>query len=269
MSDALTDFERTALAASFPSARGEKVLWQVGFPDSAIPSTLLNAGDFWAEVSRALTNGALPGGRRRILAFACQQYPASHAFAVGRLRKVLLVGASPDESSAIRADRELRELRAAARLGHLQVSAVLAAQLSDLRSIISEQPDILHLATHGDGAFLYFESPIGERQRLPAADLTDTLARYRDTDGLKLTGLVLASCHSDSAAHAFLDVTESVVAHRGLLDDACAVIFTRRLYEELATMPSLTRAANNVAEDLARDGVCDLRATLITISNAG
>ena len=111
-----------------------------------------------------------------------------------RLRKVLLVGASPDEDDTVRADRELRELRAAARLGHLQVTAVLAAQVSDLRALLRERPDVLHLSTHGDGESLYFESSFGERQRVPVAEVIATLARYRNEDDLKLTGLVMASC---------------------------------------------------------------------------
>jgi CHAT domain len=266
MNEVLTDTEIAALAAAFSAVRGEKVLWRVGFPDASIPSPLLNAGDFWAEVSRALANGVLPGGRRRIIALASQQYPASHIFAGGRLRKVLLVGASPDGSGTIRADRELRELRLAARLGHLQISAMLAAQVSDLRVILGDRPDILHLSTHGDGAFLYFESQDGEDQRIPITEVTSTLIRYINADGLKLAGLVLASCHSDSAAKAFLAVAESVIAHRGLLNDADAVVFARRLYEGLSVTPSLTAAANDAAEDLARDGVCDLRANLIAIS---
>lgn len=266
MSEALTDGELAAFAATFPSVRGEKLLWQVNFPDQAIPSTVLNAGDFWAEVSRALANGALPGGRRRVVAAAHRLYPASDAFAAGRLRKVLLVGASPDEDDTVRADRELRELRAAARLGHLQVTAVLAAQVSDLRALLRERPDVLHLSTHGDGESLYFESSFGERQRVPVAEVIATLARYRNEDDLKLTGLVMASCRGESAAAAFLDVAESVVAHQGSLDDACAVVFARRLYEELYDTPRLVDAARNAAADIAENGDCDMRADLITLS---
>jgi hypothetical protein len=265
-SEALTEAVVAAFAATFPAVRGEKFLWQVGFPDLAIPSVLHNAGDFWAEVSRALDNGALPGGRRRMMAAAFRAYPANDAFAAGRLRRVLLVGASPDEGDVVRADRELRELRAAARLGHMQVSAVLAAQASDLRVLRQEQPDLLHLSTHGDGANLYFESPLGESQRVPAADVAAALADYRDRGGLKLTGVVLASCRSDSAAAAFLDVADSVVAHRGAFDDACAVLFTRRLYENLYGTPRLVDAARDAAEDISADGDCDIRAGLITIS---
>ncbi|QXJ20197.1 CHAT domain-containing protein [Actinomadura graeca] len=253
MSDELTEAEIDAFARAYPSVRAEKFLWGVGFPDRTMPSTVLNSGDFWSEVSRALANGALPGGRRRILAAAHRAFPAGEAFAAGRVRRVLLIGASPDEDDAVRADRELREIRAAARLGHLDVSAVLAAQASDLREILRARPDVLHLSTHGDGSLLYFESSFGDRQAVPVTEVAATLARYRDADGVRLGGLVLASCESEAAAEAFLDVADSVVAHRGPLDDACAVLFTRRLYEGLRDVPSLVRAARDAADDMARE----------------
>lgn len=266
--EALADAEVAQFAVTFPAVRAEKLLWQVGFPDGMIPSTVLNAGDFWTEVSRALASGVFPGGRRRLLAAAYRLYPANDAFAAGRLRRVMLVGASPDEGDTIRADRELRELRAAARLGHLEVSAVLAARISDLRVLLRAKPDVLHLSTHGDGTHLFFESPLGERQRVPVADVTATLAGYRDNGGVRLTGLVLASCHGESAATAFLGVAESVVAYSGLLDDACAVRFAGRLYEELYDTPRLLDAARQAAEDMSREGDCDVRAGLITVSAA-
>ncbi|WUI02579.1 CHAT domain-containing protein [Spirillospora sp. NBC_00431] len=267
MNDELTDVEIEAFAKAYPSMRAEKFLWGAGFPDRSMPSTILNSGDFWSEVSRMLANGVLPGGRRRLLAAAHRAFPASDAFAAGRVRRVLLIGASPDEDDTVRADRELREIKAAARLGHLEVSAVLAAQAADLREILRARPDVLHLSTHGDGTLLYFESSFGERQRVPVTELAATLSRYRDGDGVRLGGLVLASCDSEQAAAAFLDVADSVVAHRGRLDDACAVLFTRRLYEELRVVPSLVHAARNAADDLARDdGDChEVAANLITL----
>lgn len=266
--EALADAEVAQFAMTFSALRGEKLLWQVGFPDGLIPSIALNAGDFWAEVSRALASGAFPGGRRRLLAAAYRLYPASEAFAGGRLRRVTLVGASPDEGDVVRADRELRELRAAARLGHLEVSAILAAGISDLRVLLREKPDVLHLSTHGDGTHLFFESALGERQRVLVAEVTAALAGYRDYGGVRLTGLVLASCHGESAATAFLDVAESVVAYRGPLEDACAVRFTRKLYEGLYDTPRLREAARQAAEDLSREGDCDISAGLITVSAA-
>ncbi|GGK97346.1 hypothetical protein Sme01_35860 [Sphaerisporangium melleum] len=271
MTDRLSENELAAFAAAYPTMRADKLLWHAGFPDALIPSTTLNSGDFWAEVSRALANGALPGGRRRLLARAHRDFPANGAFSAGRLRRVLLVGASPDEDDPLRADRELREIRAAARLGHLEVSAVLAAELADLRAVLRERPDLLHLSTHGDGTHLYFETRIGDGQRVEASEVAGALARYRDTDQVKMAGLILQSCEGAAVAARFLDVAEVVIAHRGPLDDACAVLFTRRLYEELLDTPELAPAARQAAEDVARaDPECaGMLADLIVLSGSG
>ncbi|WP_155353662.1 effector-associated domain EAD1-containing protein [Acrocarpospora macrocephala] len=263
MSDALSDAEVAAFAAAYPTVRAEKLLWTARFPDSVIPSTVLNAGDFWSEVSRVLANGAFPGGRRRLLALAHRSFPANAAFAAGRVRRVLLVGASPDEEVALRADRELREIRKAARLGHLEVASVLAAQVSDLRAVLAERPDILHLSVHGDGTYLYFESALGDGQPVAARDVVTTLARYRDADQVRLTGLILQSCESESVAAEFLDVAEVVVAHRGRIDDACAVLFAGRLYEELRDTPSLPSAVRNASAD--DEPSCDFRDNVIVL----
>ncbi len=261
----LTESEVSEFASVFSSVSGANFLWQAGFPDAMTPSIALNAGDFWAEVSRKLRNGAFPDGRRKLIAAAYRRYPANDAFAGGRLRRVLLVGASPDEGDTVRADRELREIQNAARLGHLEVASVLAAQVSDLRIISREKPDIVHLSTHADGESLYFESPIGEPQRTAADEVVATLAEYRDTSGVKLSGVVLSSCHGEGIAGSFLAIADSVVAFRGLLDDACAVLLTRRIYEELRETPDLTKAARHAAQDLSREGDCAADSELITL----
>jgi hypothetical protein len=258
----LSDEEFTAFATVFPPGPGARqFLLAAGFPELLIPNTFgLNALAFWGAVVNEVGAGALPGGRHALLAAAHRRYPANPVFASAAPKRVLLVGASPDDEVRIRADRELRALTSAARPGHLAVSSVLAAAVTDLQEILSVRPDLLHLSCHGEGDELIFEDAWGEAQPVSAAQVARTLDLYRAQAGVRLSGLVLGSCDSASIASVFAPVAEVVIAHKGELDDECAVRFAAELYAELNRTPSLAAAARIAAHHTGQSGdeICAL-----------
>ncbi|WP_440099024.1 effector-associated domain EAD1-containing protein [Streptosporangium sp. H16] len=267
MRDEFTSEEITELAGAFslgPEARW--LLDRAGFPPAMIPAMRdVNGGDFWWAVGREIARGVMPDGRRRLMAVAAERYPNNPVFQAAlrdaapettrhpsetvTATRVMAVGASPRGHLRVRADREARAIQEAARLGHLDVLICPAAQAADLKRLREFQPDILHLSCHGDGKNLIFEDVHGGEHPVPAGDVVETLRHHREAEGGHLRGLVLGSCHSVEIASRFTEVADQVIAHRGELDDACAIAFARHLYEDLHRIPDLGRAARNAARD--------------------
>jgi hypothetical protein len=182
------------------------------------------------------------------------------------IRRVLVVGASTVGSPAlgagqgnqgnqgkepIRADRESKLIREAAELGHLTVDFRPAATVDDLDGVLTVRPDILHLICHGDGRNLTFADTYGEPRHVPAVQVANLLAAYRRHAGVRLAGIVLNACYSADIAELFTPIADTVIAHKGSLDDGCAQLFAARLYRGLRDVPSLGAAALLAAEHLA------------------
>ncbi|MYV97438.1 CHAT domain-containing protein, partial [Streptomyces sp. SID3343] len=160
---------------------------------------------------------------------------------------VLYIGASPDDHAQLRVDRGLRELLGIAEWGGIVVEPVPAAMASDLRRIRATRPDILHLACHGSGESLLFEDIHGEEHAVSAHQIVRTLRLYRDEVGIRLRGLVLASCDSEAIVEQFRGTADTVVAHTGPLDDLCANAFAGLFYREVAHGLGLAGAARVAA----------------------
>jgi CHAT domain-containing protein/effector-associated domain 1 (EAD1)-containing protein len=270
VSDEFTIGEITELAVVFGGGRPARALLRrVGYPMSRMPATADTAALFWEQISESLAQGAFPDGRQQIMKEALRQFPGNAVFRIavtvsvviepaadrpasgsaeGGPLRVLVIGANPAGPERIRPDREARAILAARDGGHFQVELCPAASASDLRQVLTFRPDILHLACHGDGDDLIFEDVDGEEHRVSARHVADTLRLYRELKHVRLRGLVLASCASDGIAGYFTDVAERVVAHRGLLDDDCAVAFAGELYRALAGDNDLGVAARLAAQ---------------------
>jgi hypothetical protein len=291
-----TAAEIAVLAEAFPPIRtARSLLREAGFPMTEMPGAPETAAGFWEQVSESLANGALPGGRGRILIAASRRFPGQPAFTVAaahpsvavadrcvavaddtvaavddkvRALRVLVVGASPSGTGRIRPDREARAIEAAG--NHLLVRYCPAAAATDLRHALEFQPDILHLACHGRGTDLVFEDTFGAEHAVPARDVAGTLRLYRDLGKVRLRGLVLGSCDSELIAADFAGVAERVVAHSGPLDDECAVVFAGHLYAALAHTADLGAAARLAAQHtLLTDQSCAAPMACMLVLPAG
>ena len=245
--DSLAEHEIVALAKAFPPVRSAAiVLGQAGIPLEDLPNgEFMTPVEFWWEVSRAIDRGLVRDGRRALLAAAHSRMPYNDAFQPNerQILSVLVVGSSPSEAAQLRADRELRAILAAAKGSHLAVHSAPAAVATDLEQVLSQRPDVLHLACHGDGENLLFESESGQARLVRGDLIADVLGVYRSQAGIQLRGVVLNACHSADIAESFTSVADVVIAHHGPLDDACAVIFAGKLYQALVAAPSLAEAA--------------------------
>jgi hypothetical protein len=238
-------------------AAARMVLRSAGFPAEHVPSQADTTPlEFWGRIDEALSAGLLDRGHDRVLAAACDRFPANRVLCRRRVRKVLFVGAGPVGQQRLRSDRELREILAVTRRLDLHVEPCPAADVTDLRRLLSLRPDLLHLACHGDGENLVFEYPSGRQHGIPAVEVASLLETYRLQAGVHLQGILLGSCFSDKIAALFASPEVTVVAHEGELDDDCAVRFAGQFYEALAEVGEIGAAARIAATHVAGQHRC-------------
>ncbi|MFI0980878.1 effector-associated domain EAD1-containing protein [Streptomyces sp. NPDC021093] len=274
----LTDEEIHALAQAFPpgpSARA--LLHRAGFPREHVPGQFgVTPLEFWYAVAEAVSAGIMEDGRGRLLETAARDYPHSPVLrAVPRpaVAHVLVVGASPHGSPRVRTDRELRAIQQAVAGGPVAVDYCPASDVTDLDRVLDVRPDLLHLVCHGEGEQLVFEDAYGDAHRVPARDVARLLGVYARYARAELRGLVLASCDSEAVAELFTGVVETVIAHRGPLDDDTAVLYAREFYGLLARVPALDAAARLAAEHVAvalgDEYGEQLKANLVVLGHSG
>ncbi|MFW6639323.1 effector-associated domain EAD1-containing protein [Nocardiopsis algeriensis] len=249
----LTPEEIGELTRIFPPHRAHHLLNRAGFPPGAVPAFPYTARDFWEQVAAELSHGAVSDGRWRLLEAAHRLYPGNEVFRAARTAppalpmRVLVMSAEPRGTQHLEAGREVRAITHALRGSGAEVELVPAARSTDLGRVLSFEPHVLHLVCHGEGDSLVFGDVHGEAHHVPARDLADTLRHYRKTSDTGLHGLVLSSCDGEHIAPLFTGAAEVVVAHRGRLDAACAAAFSGHLYERLAQVGDLGRAAATAA----------------------
>lgn len=299
----LDDLLTTVPALFRSTADAVTLLRRIGYPANRIPNFDANHLAAWDRVFTDLAAGIIDAPYRRLISVALRTFayndvlqrlaarygltsptagpvgPASppHGSQPSRpaggpgVRRVLVVGASPEGSERIRGDRELKEILRSQELGLISVSVCPAATILDLEAVATFRPDILHLACHGDGAHLVFEDGFGERRAVRATAVVDLLATYRRRLGVQLSAVILNSCHSAAIAELFLPVADVVVAHHGPLDDACAVVFAGELYRTLRLTPSLADAAHIAAEHVsAAEDLCpSIKNDLVVLPRGG
>lgn len=266
--EALNRAEVEALATCFATSHeAGSLLLAAGYPPAALPASAETARSYWERVAAAVAAGVMQDGRRRIIAEAFNSYPYNPAFqyAPAPLRpdsstattshsanhasssstqpsakpgalRVLLLGASPDDEDRVRWDAELKAMSRAADRGFFVLDVCPAATARDLKRIRTFRPDLLHLACHGEGEFLVFETMDGEAHKISASDIVATLRLAQEQTGVRLRSVLLRSCGSSQVADAFTEVAETVIAHQGALNDRCAAEFTSHFYEELASI---------------------------------
>lgn len=260
--DELTREEVFALAGAFTVGTAKTLLRLARFPSWAIPENgYANSLQFWTLIAQELTDGVMPGGRRKILEAAAAWLPANEklaAFAAAdwdwtATLRVLVIGASPIDPDLphVRADREARAIENVALPDRVVVKVVLGAEATDVQHVGSFRPDIVHFVCHGTADSLVFSDARGESDYVAAARVADRLRFYRDEQGVRLRGIVLAACDGQTLAPCFVGVADTVIAHYGKLADQCGVAFAEHFYARLNDTPG--SADGNLA-------TCDLAA---------
>jgi Effector-associated domain 1/CHAT domain len=146
--------------------------------------------------------------------------------------RVLVIGASPLDPDLphVRADREAHAIDRVAAPDRIRLEVVLGAEATDVQRVGTFRPDIVHFVCHGTADSLVFSDAAGEPDFVAAARVAQRLRFYRDDQGVRLRGIVLAACDGETLAPFFADVAGTVIAHRGKLADQCGVAFAEQFY---------------------------------------
>lgn len=258
--DGLTREDIFALAEAFPVGASRAVLSMAEFPAWAIPETGYgNALEFWSKIAEQVAAGIMEDGRSKLLAAARRTYPHNPKFAGspggatgawGRQvpLRVLVLGASPSDLPPVRADQESRAIGQAALADRITVTYAAAAQGTDIQTVGSFRPDIVHFVCHGEDDCLILNDVHGESDPVKADRVVDTLRFYRDSAGIALRGIVLAACDGRALAPPFADVADTVIGFSGKLSDPCGVAFAGQLYRRLNDTDDLAAAAREAAQ---------------------
>lgn len=156
------------------------------------------------------------------------------------MKKILILSANPKNTSNLRLDEEVREIKNTLQLSpnrdEFQIITESAVRVDDLTRFLSNhQPTILHFSGHGSGTDgLALEDNYGHKQLVS----TQALAKLFDLFQEQVECVVLNACYSESQATAIHQHIDCVVGMNQAIGDRAAMKFSVGFYTALAALRS-------------------------------
>ncbi|MEM7066700.1 MAG: AAA-like domain-containing protein [Cyanobacteria bacterium P01_B01_bin.77] len=150
------------------------------------------------------------------------------------VRKVLILAVNPKDTSELRLDEEIRQIKEALKLseGRAQFEVIIepAVRTGDLhRHLLQHKPQIVHFSGHGVGARgLAFEDKNGVAKLISTATLTRL---FRLCGGVEC--VLLNACHSVAQADAILEHVGHVIGMTDAIGDQASIKFAEGFYDGL------------------------------------
>ena len=151
------------------------------------------------------------------------------------MKKILLLSANPINTSHLRLDEEVREIKNTLQLSpnreEFQIITESAVRVDDLTRFLSHhQPTIVHFSGHGsseDG--LVFEDEAGQIKLVDAQALAGLFQLFAD----QVECVVLNACYSEYQARAIAQHIHYVVGMSQAIQDRAAIEFAVGFYDAL------------------------------------
>ncbi|MEA5463664.1 AAA-like domain-containing protein [Leptothoe sp. PORK10 BA2] len=150
------------------------------------------------------------------------------------VRKVLILAVNPKDTTALRLDEEIRQIKEALKLSEgraaFEVIIEPAVRTGDLhRHLLQHKPQIVHFSGHGLGERgLAFEDKNGIAKLISTATLTRL---FRLCGGVEC--VLLNACHSVAQADAILDHVDHVIGMTDAIGDQASIKFAEGFYDGL------------------------------------
>lgn len=150
-------------------------------------------------------------------------------------KKVLFLGANPEESTRLRIDQEARDidegLRLARHRDRFQLTTKWAVRSRDLRrALLEENPQIVHFSGHGAGADgLVLENDAGEIQMVSSSALGALFGLFSD----QIECVLLNACYSEAQANEIVQHIPYVIGMNKAVPDKTAIEFAVAFYDAL------------------------------------
>ena len=157
------------------------------------------------------------------------------------MQKILVLAANPKNTSPLRLNEELREIKEGMRqAGERQqflIESAEAVRTRDIhRSILNVKPNIIHFSGHGSGEQgLVFEDETGNAKLVDAA----ALARLFKLFASDVKCIVLNACYSETQAEAIAQHIDYVIGMSQAIGDKAAIEFTVGFYDALGAGRSI------------------------------
>lgn len=168
---------------------------------------------------------------------------------------VLWLGASPQGTTQLALDEEIRAMRVGSGQGaaanRLQIVPIPAARPTDLLNELKNLGSrAVQFSGHGSPGGLEFQDEAGQRRPVEVVDLVELFRLASEPVRLA----VIAACHSEAYAEDLSAHVDCVIAMRSRVDDTDALRFAAALYHSLGEGESVQVAFENarLAMRLAR-----------------
>lgn len=151
------------------------------------------------------------------------------------MKKILILSANPKNTSNLRLDEEVREIKQTLQLSphrdEFEIIPESAVQVDDLTRFLSHhQPTIVHFSGHGSGTDgLILEDNFGHQQLVS----TQALTKLFDLFQQKLECVLLNACYSKEQATAIHQHIDCVVGMNKAIGDKAAIKFSVGFYTAL------------------------------------
>jgi hypothetical protein len=164
--------------------------------------------------------------------------------------KILFLAANPINTTQLRLEQELRDVKIALRQSRYRdqfdLQAVSAARINDMRQAMLEiEPQILHFSGHGEGGAIYLEDNAGNARPIGAAAFANFLANFPSVQCV-----VLNACYSEDLGAAINTTVPFVVGMETAVEDEAAISFAVAFYDVLGSGGNYERAFRLAANAL-------------------
>lgn len=150
-------------------------------------------------------------------------------------KKILILAANPKQTSRLRLDEEVRDIKEGLRLSQQRDKFILqqewAVRPRDVRrAVLDFRPNIIHFSGHGSGTTgLSFEDEIGKEKLVTAEALAGLFGQFAK----QVECVVLNACYSEEQALAIAQHIDYVIGMNAAIGDKAALEFAVGFYDAL------------------------------------
>jgi hypothetical protein len=164
--------------------------------------------------------------------------------------KILFLAANPINTTQLRLEQELRDVKLALRQSRYRdqfdLQAVSAARINDMRqAMLDVEPQILHFSGHGEGGAIYLEDNAGNARPIGATAFANFLTNFPSVQCV-----VLNACYSEELGSAINMTVPFVVGMETAVEDEAAISFAVAFYDVLGSGGNYERAFRLAANAL-------------------
>jgi hypothetical protein len=150
-------------------------------------------------------------------------------------KKILILAANPKQTSRLRLDEEVRDIKEGLRLSQDRDKFILenewAVRPKDIRrAVLDFRPNIIHFSGHGkENTGLSFEDEIGKEKLVTSVALAGLFGQFAK----QVECVVLNACYSEEQALAIAQHIDYVIGMNAAIGDKAALEFAVGFYDAL------------------------------------